>query len=569
MKTRKFYFITTLIILLLVLWAIVLSDFSPLSYQAEQGQVQVAEISSHEVYFMEGEWYFYPNRLIEDLKSNPDLTRPELVTLPHEWPKRPETDHRAYGYGTYQLTLQGLEPGHTYGMLIRDESSAYKVWANGQAIFSNGTVGRDITQHQPFMKTHQGIFYADQSGTAQIQIEVSNFNNERGGMWTRPYFGSVDAIFFMSMREKLVETFLYSTMLTMGLFFFVLYALSKDEKSMLFLSLFSILSALRITLMGHRQLFGILPGISWALQHRMEYLAGYFLIPLFGYLTSSLEFVKPSRRMLKVYHLLVAFPLFLTVFFPQPIYEAYYDYYKILVIPFSLYFISIVLKGVTKKAEGARVIALAFTLMFLGAISELYVEDNPFNVSFATLVMIGLFAEVLIVKFVTLKQQKQVLETHVMTDKLTGVYNRFHLEHLCNASLEGRGAPGPCSVLFIDINRFKYYNDTYGHALGDEILKAVAARLKASVRESDMIFRYGGDEFVILTDITDDQKVEDLILRLHEAVKAPLCLLGHNLDIRLSIGFANYGGPPNALIDAIYKSDLHMYHLKKHMAAQN
>ncbi|HEY6108900.1 MAG TPA: GGDEF domain-containing protein, partial [Gemmatimonadales bacterium] len=84
-------------------------------------------------------------------------------------------------------------------------------------------------------------------------------------------------------------------------------------------------------------------------------------------------------------------------------------------------------------------------------------------------------------------------------DKLTGFLNRGIFDDLLNdASLRARRYGRPLSILMLDVDRFKQFNDSWGHAAGDEALKAVSAAIKQSVRQGEIVARYGGDEFVVL-----------------------------------------------------------------------
>jgi len=84
-------------------------------------------------------------------------------------------------------------------------------------------------------------------------------------------------------------------------------------------------------------------------------------------------------------------------------------------------------------------------------------------------------------------------------DKLTGLLNRGIFDDLLkDATLRARRYGRPMSVLMLDVDQFKSFNDTWGHAAGDEALKAVAAAIKQSVRQGEIVARYGGDEFVVL-----------------------------------------------------------------------
>lgn len=117
-------------------------------------------------------------------------------------------------------------------------------------------------------------------------------------------------------------------------------------------------------------------------------------------------------------------------------------------------------------------------------------------------------------------------------DFLTGLANRSLLEHDFN---ELR-AIGPVAVACLDLDGFKTVNDTYGHAVGDELLKAVAQRLTAGTRENDRLFRLGGDEFAILMPDVSANQAQDICHRLAISLSHPIKVAGLQLSIAASFG---------------------------------
>src|SRR6202022_4746340 len=95
----------------------------------------------------------------------------------------------------------------------------------------------------------------------------------------------------------------------------------------------------------------------------------------------------------------------------------------------------------------------------------------------------------------------------------------------------------PLALLMMDLDGFKEINDTFGHHGGDEVLRHVAARLKAQVRESDTVARLGGDEFaIILPGVVDEAAAGATATRILHALQEPLMIEGETLEIRASIG---------------------------------
>ena len=156
----------------------------------------------------------------------------------------------------------------------------------------------------------------------------------------------------------------------------------------------------------------------------------------------------------------------------------------------------------------------------------------------------------------------QYLATH---DELTGLANRtlFH-ELLMHASARERRYGRGFAVLFIDLDRFKIINDSLGHEGGDQLLKEMAARLKANVRESDVLARFGGDEFVLLANGVPDRASAAVVARnLLLLMLKPVRVAGQQCRVTASIGIAMY--PDDAQdVNALMKhADMAMYRAKQ------
>lgn len=125
------------------------------------------------------------------------------------------------------------------------------------------------------------------------------------------------------------------------------------------------------------------------------------------------------------------------------------------------------------------------------------------------------------------------LERRAVTDPLTGLLNRTGLESALSAS-----TGGPRALMCLDLDGFKEVNDLHGHLVGDALLVAVAERIRNCVRRDDVISRFGGDEFIVLTLDTDRVEIRRLADRLIHHLSEPFHLGGHELLISASIGCA-------------------------------
>lgn len=126
-----------------------------------------------------------------------------------------------------------------------------------------------------------------------------------------------------------------------------------------------------------------------------------------------------------------------------------------------------------------------------------------------------------------------------LTDALTGLPNRPALYECLRALLGRRDAS--VSALFIDLDRFKRVNDQWGHLAGDETLRAVASALRSSLREGDVLVRYGGDEFCALLPSTDLGAAHAAADRVRDAVRAVVVDEGSSLRLGASVGIATTG----------------------------
>ena len=165
-----------------------------------------------------------------------------------------------------------------------------------------------------------------------------------------------------------------------------------------------------------------------------------------------------------------------------------------------------------------------------------------------------------------LQKEHASLSHRANHDSLTGLSNRAFMEaELERAILEARIGNGKVAVLFLDSDRFKYINDTFGHASGDRVLVTIAARIKQQLREGDLVARLGGDEFAILLkplrNSSDAMHIADnIIAAMAQAIELPT---GNSIVSSLTIGVAVF---PDHAIDAaslVGAADEAMYRAKQ------
>ena len=150
-------------------------------------------------------------------------------------------------------------------------------------------------------------------------------------------------------------------------------------------------------------------------------------------------------------------------------------------------------------------------------------------------------------------------------DALTGLPNRvLMLQLLEHAFRSARRSGKTSAVFFVDLNRFKEVNDTYGHQVGDELLVAVANRLTEQLRPGDSLARLSGDEFLILCeDLEETAQAEPIAVRLNAELTRPFVLSSVELSVTASIGIGFTGPDIEAPEDLLKSADLAMYRSKR------
>jgi diguanylate cyclase (GGDEF)-like protein len=164
--------------------------------------------------------------------------------------------------------------------------------------------------------------------------------------------------------------------------------------------------------------------------------------------------------------------------------------------------------------------------------------------------------------------QKQIIEKQSFTDPLTEIYNRRSLDDIVGRYIShARRRKVPLTFLMVDFDKFKDVNSRFGHLTGDFVLAEVASLLKASVRGSDAVIRYGGDEFLILLADTNSDGAGRVITRIQVHL-AEWNASRHveNLTVSLSIGVAEWRDG-QTLDEVLDDADRRMYDNKKTSAA--
>ena len=158
--------------------------------------------------------------------------------------------------------------------------------------------------------------------------------------------------------------------------------------------------------------------------------------------------------------------------------------------------------------------------------------------------------------------EKEKLFNLSYRDELTGLFNRrAYVEIIKQFETQYELTKQDFALYMIDLNDFKAINDTYGHEFGNLVLKATTNSIKNAVQETSVVFRYGGDEFVVVHKMRENESIDDLKFKLLQSIKAPKFIEGINVSVEASIGSEIYSRV-HSIAQLTENADKQMYNMK-------
>jgi diguanylate cyclase (GGDEF)-like protein/PAS domain S-box-containing protein len=162
------------------------------------------------------------------------------------------------------------------------------------------------------------------------------------------------------------------------------------------------------------------------------------------------------------------------------------------------------------------------------------------------------------------KAAEEKISLLARTDSLTGLANRAtFMERLSQSFAAAQRGANPFAILYLDLDKFKPVNDTFGHPVGDSLLQQVAQRLKSCTRETDLVARLGGDEFAILQgEMKEPANAGTLAAKIQTAIALPFSINSNEVNISVSIGISAYASDSAGADAMLVQADLALYRSK-------
>lgn len=566
---KNFKIITFLLVFSLVtyIWSFN-KDFQKVKdLESKSGTLNIEEIETNTLYRLKGEWEFYPEVFILEDELSQIQLKHDFRNIEHEW----NTDNsfeNGYGYATYRLLLTGLDPEMEYGLLLEEAGSSYRLSINGKKILSNGVIGKNSLTTMGESFTDKDVFKSDLNGNAEIIIEVSNYEKVNSGFIYAPLFGDFDDILYFYETSIFVELFAFSAMFSFSVLFLLIYIIIKDRRS-LFMSLLCFLFAVRIMSTGSHIIYFFNPYFNlpliWVL--RLEYLSVFLMLPTFNLLSNTFSIFKFNQRYRTIAYSIILFFLFASVLLNHSGLEFLYLVFQVLIGIFGIHYLYYAYLAYRKQTLNIYSIFILIASIASAMISNYFIQDTRYSFYFMIMIFTLFVAASVIHRFSIISERTIHLENIVKIDPLTKLWNRSYLNEL-RFDMSKYESNDLFFVLFIDLNGFKEINDEYGHKIGDEVLRITARRLRNSCHETDMIFRMGGDEFVIIAHMKDRNSIEKVIKRIRDNFSEPFAIGELKLNLSLAIGFHQFVPNSDDLETIIAMSDKKMYEDKRRQSNQ-
>lgn len=531
-----------------------------------------------------GEWLFFWHQLV-DPKAGCETTakKPDLVRLPSRWTGQVVGGETlgATGYASYCLTLLLPPRQQPLSLFFPRAKTAAELWIDGRLAATSGTVGTNAEDSRPVRRDQVVAF--SPSTRMHLVLRVSNFHFRNGGADKPLLLGSPNDIRSPLAKGGTVRSaFFVGAFLILGLYHIVLHLLRRQMVAPLAFGLLCLVMAAYELTCENNLFAAVFPFVPWAIEIRLEYTLFALSPPLAALFAQSIYPREFSRRLTVVCTALTL--LFLALIWLTPILlssQWTLLAYQGSLLPITAYAVWRMAVAVSRHRPGAHWFLIG-TAVWLGTglgdgllLRYLPQLPNLLPYGFMALVVAHAIllamvlsqsanqAERLSTRLLSLASEKLALEREAYRDPLTGLENRRRLDLDVQVLRERAPGDGHVSLLYLDVDDFKQFNDRYGHDVGDEILIELAQRIRQEVRGYDLSVRLGGDEFVVLLPDVDRQGAERQAQRLRQSFQEPMVLGGHELLVSVSIGIATVAADHLDLRLLLRRADADMYRHKR------
>jgi signal transduction histidine kinase len=341
---------------------------------------------------LSGKWEFYWHSLLQPddfTADNPPVVS-GFIEVPADWNGFDVNGKKIAGdgYATYRLEILLGRTSERMAFKFLDMAVAFSVYVNGKYLTSAGTPGKTFDTTVPQFHPHVVDFKPD-SDRLDMIIQVSNFHHRKGGAWEAIHLGLADDIRALRQNALYFNFFLIGSILIMGIYHLVFFALRKNEKCALYFGIFCFLIAARSLLTGERYIIDLFPTFDWEVLTKIAYLTFYLGVPAFaGYVRTLFqnEFSKKAIYIINFVGILFSVTALLT---PAKFYThtaPLFQIFTILAAGYGFYIINLALKN---KRQGAFVLLVGFVILFLTLVNDILYSNLLVKTGY--MIQFGLF----------------------------------------------------------------------------------------------------------------------------------------------------------------------------------
>ena len=531
---------------------IILNDlFNTQRVKMVEGVLDASQLDFNKgLYELNGSVETYPNLFITPLST--DRPEAEMQDMPYAW-----KTSNGIQYGSYRFQLKGLEIGKIYGFYLYDALTSFEIFADGVLIAALGNPSETKALVESDAKVQSAEFVAEQKDV-EIVIHVASQSSQFMGIWQKTYFGASDQITAFALKARQSDAFIIGAIFFMSIYVWILFTIMKEDKAILYFACICTTVTIKSLLSGQQIGFENFPILNYTMGLKIAYM----MIP--GICVSIFAFIGEVfkgivwKKYIKFCYVISLLQAIFILIVPQQLYQETFIGYQIFIFISVLVIFIWAFKAILEKREGSILFTVGYTIFCLTAINDIFysmiILKTGYYLSFGLFIMIlaqaAMLAQRMQLALTTEAYLKQNLEHLVAVrtneleieknrfenlskvDSLTLLYNRGYLSEMLHFEFESyKRYHGAFSVLMLDLDHFKLINDTYGHVIGDEVLKGVSETLMTYSRRSDIVGRFGGEEFLIILRFTNSE----------DAIQHAEHLRRHIQEIKFEFGDKKFG----------------------------
>lgn len=310
---------------------------------------------------LKGQWKFYWKQLLPPQTSS-DAPGSELVDFPFLWHGYILKDKElpSFGYATYTLTILLPKTNVPLSITVPDMYSAYRLYLNKQLVAENGKVGTTKKDFVPYWQTRT-VNIPSNTDSLRLTLQIANFEHSKAGISNDILIGKADSIALQKLRLTAIDLLLTGCLLMSGLYFLGLFIMGNRDKAILMFALYSFIFSYRIFGIGDYSLHSILPGISWYITIRLEYMSLFAGIGIFALYTCYLYPEASNQKLVRYIYILCFVFAFSSLVLPPLYFTQLINPFLLLMVFCLIYVPYIYARAYLKKLPGS-VYALMSTI---------------------------------------------------------------------------------------------------------------------------------------------------------------------------------------------------------------